>query len=78
MMREKQLPWSIFIGVSLTFVDNSLTFVDRFFFRTLTILYFRTSLEAFRALGSRALKSEGSELFFDCQKLYGRNRYHHT
>ena len=36
------------------------------------------SLEAFRALGSRALKSEGSELFFDCQKLYGRNRYHHT
>ena len=42
MMREKQLPWSIFIGVSLTFVDNSLTFVDRFFFRTLTILYFRT------------------------------------
>ena len=31
MMREKQLPWSIFIGVSLTFVDNSLTFVDRFF-----------------------------------------------
>lgn len=33
MMREKQLPWSIFIGVSLTFVDN-------FLFLESGILYF--------------------------------------